>query len=106
MPTMAEILQSAPGYFKVSDVPDPITLTVETVRIEEIGQSKEEKQVVVFQETPRKLILNQTRLAQLSEIASSGDIKGTKVALVSGVAHVNGRDFNMILVQDPEAVSD
>jgi hypothetical protein len=105
---MADIRSSQPGVFSCDDIPEPITLTVKTARQQEIGpqNKRETKLVLVFEGTERVLVLNQTRTKQLGALVKPGaDIAGTKVLLEVSVENVNGRDFTMICIRDPEAVA-
>src|SRR5262249_55020111 len=46
---------------------DKLTLTINSVEVEEVGPEKKPKPVMSFHDQPRKLILNRTNIERLSE---------------------------------------
>lgn len=105
-PTAKDLQRAAPGIFKVNDLNKGETLvfSIKDVKIEELGQTKEPKQVVSFVETPRRVVLNQTRLAQLSDICGDDPLIGQKIGVTRDTLTVRGRDIEMVVFVDPDGV--
>lgn len=102
MPSANEIARNAPGYFNrshISGAPDGrLELKIKDIRFEEVGSSKEEKQVLVFSDSPRKLVLNGTRRNQLIDLFGDEDVVGKKVTLYVDTVRVNNQPMEMICV--------
>lgn len=103
MPTPAQLAAARPGFFKIADLPDPIVVTIKDARNEEVGQDKEEKQVLHFVETPKKLVINGARGEQLSTLfGKDTEIIGQKVKLEVAPAAVGNRTQIIICISAPE----
>lgn len=60
------------NYLKASDIEgENLTLTVASVAEEEIGQQRDKKPVVYFEEVERGLVLNKTNAVTISEVLGS-----------------------------------
>jgi hypothetical protein len=83
----------------------PITVTIKSAAVESVGQGDkaEDKPVLTFVETRKKLVLNKTRLGQLAEVVgSTTDPVGAKIVVSPGQAKVNGRTFDMLVIDPVE----
>jgi hypothetical protein len=101
MPSANDVALNAPGYFNrkhVSGEDGGLVLTIKTVAYEEIGSSKEEKQVVGFVEKPKKLVLNGVRRNQLIDLFGDDELVGKKVRLYVDTVNVNNQPMEMICV--------
>jgi hypothetical protein len=92
-------------YLRAADVEEPITVTIKSAAIEELGEDKEEKIVVYFEEQDRGLVLNRTNADYLSMICKSDDTddwKGTKVGLCVQPVSFKGKLVDSIRVAKPQ----
>src|SRR5262249_10872856 len=71
-------------YLTRNDIHQPELLTIEKVVEEAVGQEKEQKYVLYFQEKDKGLVLNYTNAETISEITGQGEMDGwagTKIVL-------------------------
>jgi hypothetical protein len=106
MPTTQEIRANFPGYFKNADIKSlgkaGVVYTIKGLATEEIGiQEKELKDVISFEETRKKLVLNMTRMNQLCSLFDD-EVIGEKVRLYFDLVEVRGSDRPMICIGLPE----
>lgn len=105
MATAQDAINLIPGFFKTGDIKDggPLELTIRDLVIEELrgdGDSKEDKPVLTFQETKKKLVINTTRAQQLGSIfGPNEDLSGKRVLLEYDIIKINSRDMPMICVR-------
>ena len=64
MPRVSDVYKSS--YLRAADLEEPLTVTIKSASIEELGEDKEEKIVVMFKELDRGLVLNRTNADYLS----------------------------------------
>lgn len=102
------LFQNQPGIFRVNDVPKGKTLnfTISAIDLAEVGQQKEMKQVVAFKETPRKVVLNNTRLRNLVDLFGEEKLIGQEVGLTRGVVQIIGAPQEMLLFVEPTQEKD
>ena len=55
-------------YLKHDDIEDGETVTITEVKVEEVGQDKQEKPVVYFYEHPKGAILNVTNARAIAKV--------------------------------------
>jgi len=82
-----------------------LDLTITDAKIESVGQGDkaEDVPVLTFKETRKKLVLNKTRANQLAEvIGETTDPIGQRLRVGPGQAEVNGRVFDMVVIETCE----
>lgn len=107
MATPAELQKGLSGYISLEETKDtgPVVLTITAAQLEVVGQGDkaEQKPVLSFKETKKKLVLNKTRCSQLAElVGKTGDPVGYVVKLYAGQEKVNGRTFDMVCIVNPD----
>lgn len=104
MASATELIQSQPGIFKVTDLEkdQTLTLTIKDVVIQELGQNKEPKQVVLFEETPRGVALNMTRLGNLATLFGGQELKGQRVGVTRSDEKIQGKTLEILIFVEPE----
>lgn len=60
-------------YLKAEDCPRPRTFTIESVVMELVGQTKDNKPIVYFSGEDKGLVLNKTCATQVAEVAQNDD---------------------------------
>ena len=95
-------------YLKAADIPNGrrVTVTIESVSIEKIGNSEDQRPVVYFQGKQKGLCLNKTNANQIIEIAKSDetdDWTGVQIALYSTKVDFQGRRVDALRVDYPPA---
>lgn len=82
MPTAQTLLRNSTGYFNRDDLGNStLTVTIKDIVEEEVGRDKDLEQVIKFKETPRKLVLNKSRLKQLAGAFGAAELIGEKIEL-------------------------
>jgi hypothetical protein len=90
---------------RAADVEEPLTVTIKSASIEELGEDKDEKIVVLFEELDRGLVLNRTNADYLSMICKSDDTEdwpGTRVGLFVQPVSFKGKLVDSIRVTKPQ----
>ena len=106
-----DILSAFPGkYRKASDFEKPTTLTIDKVYKELVGQEKEEKPVVYFQdEDKRGIVLNKTNANTLANILGrdTATWKGKQIEVYSTRVSFSGKEVDSIRMREaPEPFYD
>ena len=72
-------------YLKHDDIADGETVTISEVRVEEVGQDKQEKPVLYFNEHHKGAILNVTNARAIAKVYGDeeGEWQGKKLTLVT-----------------------
>src|SRR5262245_9100920 len=92
-------------YLRAADLEEPITVTIKSASIEELGEDKDEKIVVLFEELDRGLVLNRTNADYLSMICKSDDTEdwpGTRVGLFVQPVSFKGKLVDSIRLTKPQ----
>jgi hypothetical protein len=103
MPKVSDVYKSS--YLRAADVEEPLTVTIKSASIEELGEDKDEKIVVLFEELDRGLVLNRTNADYLSMICKSDDTDdwpGTRVGLFVQPVSFKGKLVDSIRVTKPQ----
>jgi hypothetical protein len=103
MPKVSDVYKSS--YLRAADVEEPLTVTIKSASIEELGEDKDEKIVVLFEELDRGLVLNRTNADYLSMICKSDDTEdwpGTRVGLFVQPVSFKGKLVDSIRVTKPQ----
>jgi hypothetical protein len=103
MPKVSDVYKSS--YLRAADVEEPLTVTIKSASIEELGEDKEEKIVVLFKELDRGLVLNRTNADYLSMICNSDDTDawpGHRVGLFVQPVSFKGKLVDSIRVTKPQ----
>jgi hypothetical protein len=103
MPKVSDVYKSS--YLRAADVEEPLTVTIKSASIEELGEDKDEKIVVLFEELDRGLVLNRTNADYLSMICNSDDTEdwpGTRVGLFVQPVSFKGKLVDSIRVTKPQ----
>ena len=103
MPRVSDVYKSS--YLRAADVEEPLTVTVKSASLEEIGEDKDEKIVVMFKELDRGLILNRTNADYISMICQSEDTEdwpGTRLGLFVQPVSFKGKLVDSIRVTKPQ----
>ena len=63
------------SYLTSGDFPEPRVLTIDSVRIEKLGQGEEEKEkpIVFFHESEKGIVLGRTTASQIAQIVGAKD---------------------------------
>ncbi len=107
MATPQQLYASLSGYFSYKEAKETgfLTLTITDSKVETVGSGEraEDKPVLTFAETRKKLPLNKTRLNQLAEIVGpTTDPIGHVVRVGPATVEVNGRAFDMVVIEEAE----
>ena len=107
MSTIASLKSALPGFFSYEEIKasGPVTLTIRAAGIEKVGQGdrQEEKPVLSFAESKKKLVLNKTRCDMLAQIfGGTSDPVGKRITLREGTVKINGRSFDMVVLEAAE----
>ncbi len=97
----SEALALMPGYYKVDEVRslDNVVLTIKELTCRKIKEEDEdESPLLSFEGTKKLLILNKTRMQQLTDLHGPGDPAGAKVRLSVDTIAINNRKFEMIVI--------
>lgn len=102
-----DILSAFPGkYRKALDFAKPTTLIIDKVYKELVGQEKEEKPVVYFQDDdPRGIVLNKTNATTLADILGRDTLawKGKEIEVYAARVSFSGKEVDSIRMrQAPE----
>jgi hypothetical protein len=94
-------------YLRASDIKDqqPV-VTIDRVAMEPVGQQREMKPVVYFQNKTKGLVLNKTNSKKISDIAGSGntdDWQGVQIKLYSMEVEFQGEQVEAVRVRSPLA---
>ena len=105
--TPAQLIAGLGGYMshKAALTIGFLDLTITDAKIESVGQGDkaEDVPVLTFKETRKKLVLNKTRANQLAEvIGETTDPIGQRLRVGPGQAEVNGRVFDMVVIETCE----
>lgn len=105
MATPQQLLAGLSGYMSYDSMKDldPMIVTIKSSQVESVGQGDkaEDKPVLAFVETRKKLVLNKTRLQQLAEVVGpTEDPVGHKITVGPGSAKINGRTFDMLVISE------
>ena len=93
------------AWLKADDVPFPRTFTIRGARMEEIGQQKDQKVVIYFQEEEKGLIINKTVWAQIANIVGSDDTDnwgGKSVELFRDMVNFQGKMVPGLRARPPQ----
>jgi hypothetical protein len=86
-------------------VEEPLTVTIKSASLEELGEDKDEKIVVTFKELDRGLVLNRTNADYISMICESDDTEdwpGTRLGLFVQPVSFKGKLVDSIRVTKPQ----
>lgn len=90
-------------YLKAADLGSgDVAVTIKEVRIEAVGQTKQDKPILYFKGAPKGLVLNQTNSKRIASIARSNDTddwKGVKIVLYSTETEFQGDTVDCIRVR-------
>ena len=103
MPRVSDIYKSS--YLRAADVEEPLTVTIKSASLEELGEDKDEKIVVTFKELDRGLVLNRTNADYISMICESDDTEdwpGTRLGLFVQPVSFKGKLVDSIRVTKPQ----
>jgi len=103
MANASSLAQQLPGFFTVaeaSELPSDNSFTITFAEVVEVGQGAkaEDKPVIGFSETKKRLVLNKGRCNQLTALFGADDLVGKKVRLA--VDTIMSRE--QIVVVSPE----
>ena len=93
-------------YLKAADLNgEQVVHTIATVKVEEIGQKRDQRPVVYFEGEARGLVLNKTNARVISEAygLDTDDWIGHKVALYEKMVEFEGKEVPAIRVKVPKA---
>jgi hypothetical protein len=91
-------------YLKAGDLPEdgtPYIVTIEEVKMEEIGKNQDEKPVIKFNESNRGMVCNKTNWKIISKITGSEDSDdwiGKQIALYRAEVEFQGEMVEAIRV--------
>jgi hypothetical protein len=103
MPKVSDVYKSS--YLRAADVEEPLTVTIKSASLEELGEDKDEKIVVTFKELDRGLVLNRTNADYISMICESDDTEdwpGTRLGLFVQPVSFKGKLVDSIRVTKPQ----
>ena len=103
MPKVSDVYKSS--YLRAADVEEPLTVTIKSASLEELGEDKDEKIVVMFKELDRGLVLNRTNADYISMICESDDTEdwpGTRLGLFVQPVSFKGKLVDSIRVTKPQ----
>ena len=103
MPKVSDVYKSS--YLRAADVEEPLTVTIKSASLEELGEDKDEKIVVTFKELDRGLVLNRTNADYISMISESDDTEdwpGTRLGLFVQPVSFKGKLVDSIRVTKPQ----
>jgi hypothetical protein len=103
MPRVSDIYKSS--YLRAADLEEPLTVTIKSASIEELGEDKDEKIVVMFKELDRGLVLNRTNADYISMLCESDDTEdwpGTQLGLFVQPVSFRGKLVDSIRVTKPQ----
>jgi hypothetical protein len=103
MPKVSDVYKSS--YLRAADLEEPLTVTIKSASIEELGEDKDEKIVVLFKELDRGLVLNRTNADYLSMICKSDDTDDwadVRVGLFVQPVSFKGKLVDSIRVTKPQ----
>lgn len=103
MARVSDVYKSS--YLRAADLEAPRTVTIKSASIEELGEDKEEKIVVLFKELDRGLVLNRTNADYISMICESDDTEewpGTQLGLFVQPVSFKGKLVDSIRVTKPQ----
>ena len=85
--------------------PDGLELTIRKVTLEEVGEEREQKPVMAFDETDKELVLNITNwnsIADLTGKDDSDDWPGHKIKLVRSKVQYGSKTVDAIRIEAPD----
>jgi hypothetical protein len=91
-------------FFKAADFPSPRLLTIVSVDDEEVGQKREKRLVVRFENEEQSFVINKTNALSIAEIAGTDDLDewiGAKIVLFAARTDFAGRQVDCIRVRAP-----
>lgn len=104
--TVSQLAAGLSGYMtfkEQSQLPD-VVLTVTDAKIESVGQGQgekaDDKPVLHFKETRKRLVLNASRLEMLKEIIGNESPVGKRFLITTGPYEINGRVHDQILIKE------
>jgi hypothetical protein len=93
-------------WLKAADLgPDGETVTIRRVTMEEIGEERERKPVMTFDETDQELVVNLTNwnsIAELTEKDDSDDWPGRVIKLVRVKVQYGKKTVDAIRIEAPD----
>lgn len=98
--------EAFPGtYFKAADILDgDVTLTIGSVTREPVGDEKEEKTVITFNDEDKKLVVNATKWDAMEAMTGEHDETnkwiGKTIVLTTGKTKYGGKPVDCILIRD------
>jgi hypothetical protein len=93
-------------YLKSSDIEgQQVIYTIKSVAIEEIGQERDQRPVVYFDETDKGLVLNKTNSRTISDEygLETDDWVGRQIALYEKMVEFSGKEVPAIRIKMPRA---
>ena len=96
----------ASDYLKAADLDGKqVVYTIVSVKVEEIGQERDQRPVVYFEETEKGLVLNKTNSRTISDEygLETDDWTGRKIALYEKLVEFSGKEVPAIRVKVPKA---
>ena len=102
MANASSMRNSLGGFFKLADFAGgkSLNLTISLTKEEEVGEDKEQKPVLGFAETRKKLVLNATRVQQLEDLFGEADLIGKRIKLEKGEAENRGRVYTTLCIRE------
>lgn len=93
-------------YLKAADLEGKqVVYTIESVKVEEIGQKRDQRPVVYFEGEDKGLVLNKTNARVISEAygLDTDDWTGHQIALYEKMVEFEGKEVPAIRVKVPKA---
>ena len=95
------------NYLKASDIKEPITVTITTVKVQELEGKN--KLIVAFDEIEKTFVLNKINTNRIIEWAESKETDqwpGTKITLLAATVEYDGKDVPCIRVKKRPEVTE
>lgn len=91
-----------PPHLEAADLDGDTTVTIKDVEFAEVGEEKETKGVVWFEEFPRSMVLNRTNTKRLIGLhgGETDDWVGKKVTLYPSETEFGGRTVPCLRVRE------
>jgi hypothetical protein len=96
----------ASDYLKAADLDGKqVVYTITSVKVEEIGQERDQRPVVYFEETEKGLVLNKTNSRTISDEygLETDDWAGRRIALYEKMVEFSGKEVPAIRVKVAKA---
>jgi hypothetical protein len=102
--TVSQLAAGLSGYMSYKEqrkLPD-VVLTVKNSAFESVGRDgeAEDKPVLAFVETRKKLVLNASRMEMLQELIGDEDPTGHRFLISTGPYEIKGKVHDQILIKE------